>query len=211
GEYSISKDLSGLYGNNYYCIKILANNVTLEGNGKSMTGDRGYGLLITASNVTVKNLTISKYERAIYLDRSNNNNFTNITINGGAHAIYLDGSNNNNFSKVTVVNSMESAVYLSNSNKNSLTELNFTNSGVFVHNSINNTLTGNVNGKPLIYLENERDKVFENAGQVILVNCTNITVRNSEMINATVGLMLWKTNDSIFENIKTAENSYHGI
>jgi parallel beta-helix repeat protein len=57
-----------------------------------------------------------------------------------------------------------------------------------------------VNGKPLVYLEDVSDCKVEDAGQVILLNCTNITIQNLDLSNTTVGIELWGTVDCTISN-----------
>ena len=56
----------------------------------------------------------------------------------------------------------------------------------FIHTIYNNT----VNGKPLVYLEGESDKIIDDAGQIILVSCTNMTIRGVNLTNADFGCIL---------------------
>jgi len=67
-----------------------------------------------------------------------------------------------------------------------------------------------VNGKPLVYLENTSDYKVEDAGQVILVNCNNISVENRDLSNTGIGIELWKTEDSKVLN-NTVSNNDDGI
>ena len=57
-----------------------------------------------------------------------------------------------------------------------------------------------VNGKPLAYLEDTSDIEVTDAGQVILVNCTNIWVEKLDLSDTCVGIELWKTKESIITN-----------
>ena len=59
-----------------------------------------------------------------------------------------------------------------------------------------------VNGKPLVYLEEVSNYKVEDAGQVILLNCNNVTVENLDLSNTSVGIKLWKTEDSKISNNK---------
>jgi parallel beta-helix repeat protein len=62
-----------------------------------------------------------------------------------------------------------------------------------------------VNNKFLIYLEDVSDFEIEDAGQVVLVNCNNITIHNLNLSNTDIGAELWQTNNSkiIKNNITT--------
>ncbi|MEN3043463.1 MAG: NosD domain-containing protein, partial [Fervidobacterium sp.] len=82
---------------------------------------------------------------------------------------------------------------------------------LILQNSSGHDISGQIKQKPLVYLENDRDKVVDNAGQVILVNCTNITVKNLEISNITTAFMLYRTNNSSFENLKAIDNFYYGF
>jgi len=61
----------------------------------------------------------------------------------------------------------------------------FLNNSVFIEYSYGNTVENcTVNGKPLIYLENQQNVVIsQEAGQIILVNCENITIVNQNIID----------------------------
>jgi parallel beta-helix repeat protein len=67
-----------------------------------------------------------------------------------------------------------------------------------------------VNGKSLVYLEDASDYKVENAGQVILLNCTNISVENLDLSNTSVGIELRETEDSTISN-NTIYNNRNGI
>jgi parallel beta-helix repeat protein len=67
-----------------------------------------------------------------------------------------------------------------------------------------------VNGKPLACLEDVSNYKVEDAGQVILVNCTNITIVNLDLSNTSIGIELLNTKDSKVLN-NTACNNIYGI
>jgi len=150
----------------------------LDGNGHSLTGlGNGKGIYVSSvSNVTIENLTVSQYDVGIYLNSSSNNTITNVT------------ANNNNYI----------GIYLLSSGSNTIKDSVLQNNGIFVvwesyNNIVENTT---VNGKPLVYLENVQNyEVNEssNAGQVILVNCKNVIVKNLDLSNASVGVELWNS------------------
>jgi parallel beta-helix repeat protein len=63
-----------------------------------------------------------------------------------------------------------------------------------------------VNSKPLVYLESTSDVVIVDAGQVILVNCNNITVKDLDLSYTGVGIELWQTNGSRLINNEVLGN-----
>jgi len=78
-------------------------------------------------------------------------------------------------------------------------------------NTVGCTVTDNtVNGKPLVYLENENGKIIRDAGQVILVQCKGIIVRNLDLSNTAIGVKTYKSAlITIVGN--TINNNFHGI
>ena len=68
----------------------------------------------------------------------------------------------------------------------------------FIHNINNNT----VNGKPLLYYVDQKDMdISSNFGQLIAVNCTNLSIRNVSINNADFMVLL------VFCSFCTIENS----
>jgi parallel beta-helix repeat protein len=78
----------------------------------------------------------------------------------------------------------------------------FFNDGMSIHESYRNNVENNtLNGKPLVYLEEESNTIIDDsAGQVLLVSCNNITIRNHEFLNASLGVCFLDTVDSKIEN-----------
>jgi len=101
----------------------------------------------------------------------------------------------------------------------------------FLHNIENNT----VNGKPLYYFFNEKDKVIDNweIGQLVLVNCTNFKIKNISISKTDWGLVfafcnkcstencnfsknilgIWtlKSNNNVFQFNNISDNHHHGV
>jgi parallel beta-helix repeat protein len=75
---------------------------------------------------------------------------------------------------------------------------------LFICRSSQNTIADNlVDGKPIIYLEGVTDQVLEGgeAGQILLENCQNITVKNYDFSNVVKGgVQLLHTNSSKISN-----------
>ena len=184
------------------------------------------GIELYSSNNIVINNTVSANDLALHL-RQNNNQILHNDIYGDIHSydnynntIMFNNiyglmnfdfcSNNHNIINNTFVNS---SMHLFDCQYNNISNNVFINGGIFSwYFSCNNTISNNlVNGKPLVYLENESDiAVAPNAGQVVLVNCSNITIENQNLSNTHVGLNAWDTdNCSIINNV--ISNNYMGI
>jgi parallel beta-helix repeat protein len=78
----------------------------------------------------------------------------------------------------------------------------FINDGLNVHKSYRNIVENNtINEKPILYLEEKSNMIINgSAGQVFLISCNNITVRNLKFSHVCVGVGLINTVDSKIEN-----------
>jgi len=173
-------------------IKISSNHNTITGNNISSNG-HGDGISLGwyySSNIITGN-NISNNWEGIYLGYSSNSN----TITG-----------NNISSNCYGINFFYSS-------GNTITDNSFFNDGFRVIGHYHNTVFNNtVNGKPLVYLEDESDMVLEfDAGQVILVNCDNITVHNQDLSNTTVGIELLNTDNCLIYGNTISLNNLFGI
>jgi len=68
-----------------------------------------------------------------------------------------------------------------------------------------------VNGKPLVFLIDQEGGVVQEAGQVILTNCTGITVCDQTLNNCTTGIFLVDSSLITLTNNTCNGNSYSGI
>jgi len=201
------------------------NNIT---NNKIICGFYGILLISSCYNSIIDN-SISYSENIIMLEDSNNNIISGNKISRSINSyngLILSSSNNNTVidniisdngeglslwsSKNNIISNnifLENNIglYLSNSNCNTVLDNCFYKDGIYIKDSFQNNVSGNsINDEPLIYLEEESDKVIdENAGQVILVSCNNITIKNQNFSNVWAGLILENTNNcSISNNIR---------
>jgi len=176
-------------------IIIERDDVSVEGANHSLQGPGlGSGISLSGrNNVTIKNFEIRNFYRGFNVGNSLNNSIIRNNITNNAYGIFLGGSSGN--------------IIIGNS---------FTNDGLFVYYSyagrpVNIVQNNTVNGKPLIYLENVSGYVVADAGQVILVGCSNIHVQNLNTCNTTVGVELWQTSNSEVVNNSITSNNQYGI
>jgi parallel beta-helix repeat protein len=143
---------------------------------------------------------------------------TNEVTNNG-YGIYLDISHNNTISGNNLTNN-EHGVFLLVSHFNVLRNNRMVDNGqkLIIHGGDPADLTqymdtsNTVNGKPVYYWVEERDKtVPSDTGYVALTRCTNITVQNLHLTNNGQGILLAsKTYSTITKNTIT-NNSEYGI
>ncbi|PIS39617.1 MAG: hypothetical protein COT33_01040 [Candidatus Nealsonbacteria bacterium CG08_land_8_20_14_0_20_38_20] len=139
-----------------------------------------------------------------------NNQITNPTRVTRGIGVWLISSRLNILSD-NVISFTEEGVTLYNSSNNTLKNNIFTLTGPLIYNSYQNIVENNVvNNKSLIYFEDASDLAVENidVGQIILVNCNNITIKNIEVYDTSIGIVFIKTNNSIIMNNKIANSGW---
>jgi parallel beta-helix repeat protein len=205
---------SGVYYENVY-VNI---SVTLRGIGHPVVdaGGRKSAITLTADRITLQGFNATN-SRSSWGDvgievTSNNNTITgNNVCNNSGSGISLSYSNNNTITGNNISNNKYCGIAFDGSN-NTITGNTFVNNGLFVIEAYQNTVEDNiVNGKPLVYLEDASDYKVEDAGQVILLNCNNITVENLDLSNTSGGIALWKTENSKISNNTVCNNNFVGI
>jgi parallel beta-helix repeat protein len=185
---NISKN--NLSANTYGIYLYSASNNTIHLNdiSRNSASDMGYGVYLNSSTFnTIWNNNILFNDKGIIIERSSNNEIINnnfkISSNSWFDLGLLYSSNN------TVENCLfERWIYLIES----------------FNNNVENCL---VNGKPLVYLEKDKEKNITYAGQVILVSCENIEVKcNISM--AFTGVELYNSTNCNIENSNYVGNLF---
>jgi parallel beta-helix repeat protein len=97
------------------------------------------------------------------------------------------------------------------SNYSTISNNTFSNCGIWLLSYHNTVYNNTVNGKPLVYFEEASDKVIEDAGQLILIDCNNITIENLELSNTLFGLQLVDTDNCLIVNNDFSNNDMTGI
>ena len=199
------------------CAIILTEDrITLRGFNATNSGSSGsdIGIEVTSNNNTITGNNVSNNGVGIGLYYSSNNNTItgNNVSNNGVGICISSSSNNNAITGNNIKNNNWSGISLDYaSNNNTVTGNVFVNDGLFVYFSYQNTVEDNtVNGKPLVYLEDVSDYKVEDAGQILIVNCNNITIENQNISNTRRGITLWKTENSKILN-NTICNNKEGI
>ena len=79
-------------------------------------------------------------------------------------------------------------------------------------NTHNITITNTINGKPVQYLKNATGGIIPpGAGQVILANCSNVTVKDQNLSNVSTGLIIVFSKFISIQNNTCNSNNYNGI
>ncbi len=174
--------------------------------------DVAYGTATVINNTCNNN-----NDKGIVLSSSGSSTVANNTCNNNWDGIKLTSSDSSTVANNTCSNNVR-GIYLEDSGSATLVNNTFTDCGLRISEFtlsayLSYTVENNwVNGKKLGYYTNLdsttiAEKVY---GQLILVNCTNVTVRDQILNNATVALFLCHcTYSSIINN--TCNNNQYGI
>ncbi len=196
-------------------IKCSSNNI-ITANTVSNNNRYGVYFLDSSSNIltanTISNNYLGVYLYGVYLDSSSNILSGNI-ISYNGYGVFLKNSSNNTIAGNTISKNNLTGVFIDfSSNNNTITGNTFISNGLLIAWSYNNTVENNtVNGKPLVYVENQRDVAITDAGQVIAVNSQNITIRNLNLSFTYVGVEFWNVSNSRVENCTISSNNGYGI
>jgi parallel beta-helix repeat protein len=209
-------------------VEITTSSLTLNCEGhkiESTSLQSGYGILISnKKNVTIKNCEIRNFSVGIELLGSTDNFLEENIVSQNYLGIELYLSSDNTLKNNRAENNHYGIhLHLSSNNnlRNNRMENNDFNFSIYVWSGIyseqivgeiNDVDDSNtVNGKPIYYWVNKHDLTIPtNGGSVILVNCSNITVKGLEIKNNSHGILLINTSSStITEN--NLENNLNGL
>jgi len=219
-------------------IKVYSSNNRITGNIISNNGD-GISLWWYSSNNRITDNNISNNGNGISLLDSSNNRITDNNISNNGYGIYLLDSSNNRITDNNIIsNNLYGIFLLDSSNNNSITDNNISNNeyGIFLVDSSNNCIRNNifindgvvirgnelqdythvienntVNGRPLYYFKDRvGGKAPEDAGQVILANCTGFLLENLNISN-TNGIIIGFSSQNIITNNNISSNNEYGI
>ena len=184
---------------------------TVKGTGAS--GSKGIDLS-GRSNVTIKNMIIRYFWKGICLEHSSNNTISENKVANDSFGIYLSESNNNSLSRNNITANNDGFIVefsFNNVLRNNNMFDNEYNFGVHGYDLNDVDASNTVDGKPIYYWVNEADRAVPmDAGCVVLVNSTHITVRNLNLTRNLQGIQLaFTTNSTIAEN--SIANNYDGI
>jgi parallel beta-helix repeat protein len=204
------KNTTVIIGYFAYTVYLLADWVNMSGFTIYTNGRLGEGIRIDSSYNHFVDTIIDAPRDRIRVAGDHN------TISGNAIKncyIFLNGDNNI-ISDNTITNTYFGLCLTGYASDNFISQNAFINSGVLINGDSvgNNIVTDNtVNGRSLLYIDNESNAVLDGeAGQILLVNCMNITVQNQDLDNTTVGIQLWNSKNCVISR-NTITGDHYGI
>jgi parallel beta-helix repeat protein len=177
-----------------------------DGDGVNITADNVHFINFTVRNTGIGNSLDVLKNAAIRITLSNNNKIQNVICHDTNYGLWTDFSDDNIIID-NVFHGFYDGISLAFSKNNYLRNNSVINSGLVlggfcISKLIHDIDTSNTaNGKPVYYYKNETSiKVPSNAGEVILVNCSNFTISDLEISNVTDGIELLFSNYNIIKN-----------
>ncbi|MCK4267049.1 MAG: right-handed parallel beta-helix repeat-containing protein, partial [Thermoplasmata archaeon] len=200
-EISATGDYSKIYGfsirgNNMYDGIFLSYTTHCEISGNAIYGNKRGIWDLYGNNNSIINNTIYSNSYGIDLQQSQNDSIMNNILQNNSYGISLFYSEN---------------ITLSNNSMN--------NCGIYIFgyqleewNTHEIDISNEVNGKPVYYWKNiNGGTVPSGGGQVILANCSNVTVTNQSIYKATRGISVGFTSGSNISNNEVSYNVDDGI
>jgi parallel beta-helix repeat protein len=162
-------------------IQIDEDDLTLDGNGHSITGSAtGHGLyLADRTNVVVMNVNISNFSNGIYMNNCSGGIVTNSSFTDNSYGMYMQGSSGNDVTVNTMDNNLF-GIYLYLSNGNNLVEndTNFSDyHGIYLSTQCDNNVIS----------ENSADSNV-NCGIIISNNCDDNELTCNTLLNNGTGI-----------------------
>ena len=185
------------WGNKYYgIILVSSDNNTLRNN--TCGGNGNFGIYLSSSNLNnvTRNILRGNAFYAIYILTSNNDLVLNNSCSGDQVGVYIDSC-----SAITLRgNEMErEGIYLFGFNL-----------GDWILHTIDTS--NEVNGRPVYYYSKQSGiSVPSGAGQVILANCTSMTIDGQNLTNASAGVLMGFSERNTLSNSSCSFSSQDGI
>jgi parallel beta-helix repeat protein len=186
--------------------------------GGSIPAGAGEIILANCSDVTIEKQNVSYGDIGIEIGFSDHINISNNTVIKNQHGIYIYSSRENKILNNTVSDNDWIGIELDATTKNTLLENKLIHDSITIDGNLENWNThtidtsNTVNGKPVYYWKNRTSGTIPaGAGEVILVNCTHITVEEQNLSYAGAGVGIVYSNNITISNTKICDNDIIGI
>ena len=168
---------------------------------------------------TVANNTCNNNEYGIFLRFSSGSTVANSTCSTNNYGIYLEDSGSSTVTNSICNNNNNYGIKFRSSGSLTVVDNTFTNCGLDISGGtidfyLSHTVENNwVNGKKLGFYTNLDSTIIDEPvyGQLILINCKSVTVRDQILNNAGTGLSLHYCTASTINNNTCNNNNYRGI
>jgi len=173
---------------------------------EQVPGDAGFVAVVNSTNITVKDLTLTKNGAGVLLAYTENSRVEDVTASNNERGIYLTCSSNNTLTNNTALNNYSPSslcygILLSSSSNNKLTNNTALNNGrgIYLSSSSNNTL-----------MSNTVKYSYHHYNICLGSSSNNNTLTNNTVSNCQYGINLDSSSNNTLTN-NTASNNWVGI
>jgi parallel beta-helix repeat protein len=171
------------------------------------------GLFVSSTNNTISfNKILTNGGYGLGLQGSENSNVTGNFIFKNDNGIQVWDSAGTTISDNTVVSNNGTGIDLNSEDvimRNNTMSNNGYNFNVVIYSNQDIDTSNTVDGKPIYYWLNQRDKqIPSDAGDVVVIDSTNITVKNLSLERNGRGILFKNTNDSMITNVNVSYNLF---
>ena len=210
---------SNSFNNSSYGVDLRSStNIVVSENifHNNTSGIKSYGSIF----LTIEKNTVSNCQFGIIMHNTNNSFVKNNTCSYIEYAgMHLNFAENNLIANNTFAFCKREGFRLHRTNNNSISGNQFFSCGLnpfalYSDSYSRNKITNNwVNNKLLGYFENLTNGVFTepNYGQLFFINCSNLVIKNQNLTSASLGLNLYRCQNTTIQNNVCNDNAYSGI
>ena len=202
-----------------YAFSVYDTTASFMVSGCSLKGTTGSVYLQNVQNGHLDGNTLLGQNSAAILHESDNNIISNNTCDTSGPAIFLWSSDNSVLTNNIISSSLGVGIELAGSVNATVRTNAMTDCGMTLHPwTLEQSSThiiddeNSVRGKPLYYYSGADSGTIPNdAGQVILADCSNVTVEDLNFVDAAVGVMLFFSSNITVANIESTNHFWCGI
>jgi len=201
------------------CFNIAADGITLDGNGHTVTGSGGTGVLIAGrDNVTVENLTLKHFTQGMFYTFGHSSLIKNNVVDSAFEGIRLTGNANDNILENNIItNTNANGIAIANSERNVVRENSVIfNSGTgigvgssednfFVNNIIENNLQNGIGATNSEENTIEQNEINNNGCGVCFAGGSNNKIINNNINENNLGIG-FSGSDHLIENNRINKN-----
>ncbi|MEM3543574.1 MAG: NosD domain-containing protein, partial [Candidatus Micrarchaeia archaeon] len=176
----------------------------------SYNGSGGYGIYLDSSYNEISNSVFSNNYIGVYLPQNTGNNvLKNISSINNNVGVMLDASNNNLLLQINASNNFGTGILIQRGMFNTLSN-NVMNNNIYnlIVDGYEETqsidITNTVDGKKVYWLKNAQNQIYDSSSDVGIFacfNCTNITVKDSNLSKNGFGILFKNVTNSLIKNI----------
>jgi len=204
--------------NNYDGIYLTGSDNNIIRNNSAHNNDNGININLGQSNI-IDNNNCSSNDDGIYVSDSNHDIISNNTIYHTAEGLSLSSCSHTDIYRNVIAQNSKEGIRIAGSIdielKNNVMKGNsiyLLHAPLLYWNTHSIDESNTVNGKPVCYWKNKTDgTISKETGQVILANCTGITVENQDISDGTIGILLGHSDGNTISNNFASSNLNSGI